>query len=178
MKPFSAPFDVFYKRMGPRALLNTIMAACGAGFLLFGYDQGVMSGLLTSPPFEQQFPKMSTDAQLQGLVVAIYEIGCFTGAILTFLIGERFGRRRMIMFGMMILSVGAIIQAAASGVPELIVGRIVAGIGNGFATATIPVYHSETSKAGDRGMAVCVELATTIGKCYFHSCPLFLRHIN
>lgn len=166
MKPFSEPFDVFYKRMGPRALLNTIMAACGAGFLLFGYDQGLLSGLLTSPPFEQQFPKMSTDAQLQGLVVAIYEIGCFLGAIITFIVGERFGRRKMIMYGMFILSAGAIIQAAAMGVPELIVGRIIAGIGNGFATATIPVYHSETSKAQDRGRAVCIELATTIaGVC-------------
>lgn len=162
MKPFSEPYEVLYKRMGPRTLLNVIMAACGAGFLLLGYDQGVMSGLLTSPPFEQQFPKLTVDTQLQGLVVAIYEIGCFTGAIMTFVIGEKFGRRRMIMYGMLVLSIGAIIQAASMNVPMLIVGRIIAGTGNGFSTATIPVYHSETSKAQDRGKAVCWELATTI----------------
>jgi MFS family permease len=152
--------------MGPRALQNAIMAACGAAFLLFGYDQGVISGLLTGETFERQFPKMSVDPQLQGLVVAIYEIGCFLGALLTFVMGERFGRRRMIMFGMVVLSIGAAIQTASYGVPELIVGRIIAGVGNGFSTATVPVYHSETSKAQDRGRAVCIELAINIaGVC-------------
>ena len=48
-------------------------------FTLFGYDQGVMGGLLTLPAFEAQFPQTaggfagSTSATLQSLLVAICE---------------------------------------------------------------------------------------------------------
>ena len=62
-------------------LLNYAITACaGSGFLLFGYDQGVMSGLLTGRAFTAQFPEIATvdgangSASLQGTVVAIYEI--------------------------------------------------------------------------------------------------------
>lgn len=122
-----------------------------------------MSGLLTGAAFTKQFPEIDTSeggtgsASLQGTVVAvrislsslstkcigltktiqIYEIGCFFGAILAFLFGERLGRRWSIIYGCIILSIGAVIQTVAYGVPQLIAGRIVAGLGNGLNTATI-----------------------------------------
>lgn len=102
-----------------------------------------MSGLLTGRAFTSQFPEIDTtpggngSASLQGTVVAIYEIGCFFGAIISFLFGERLGRRNSIMIGCAILSVGGALQASAYGIPHLIVGRIVAGLGNGINTATI-----------------------------------------
>ncbi|THZ04071.1 general substrate transporter [Aureobasidium pullulans] len=147
-----------------------ITAAAGSGFLLFGYDQaieGVMSGLLTGAAFTAQFPAIDTTrnpkaASLQGTVVAIYEIGCFFGAILAFLFGERIGRRWSIMAGCAILSVGAAIQTSAYGVPQLIAGRIVAGLGNGINTATIPVWHSELMKPTSRGKGLSIELAINI----------------
>jgi MFS family permease len=100
-----------------------------------------MSGLLTGSAFNKQFPEIDTQnggsSSLQGTTVAIYEIGCFFGAILAFVFGERLGRRWMIMLGCAILTVGAAIQTAAYGVPQIISGRIVAGLGNGMNTATI-----------------------------------------
>lgn len=125
------------------ALDWAISLAAGSGFLLFGYDQGVFSGLLTGPGFTRQFPQINTtsgghgSSSLQGTVVAIYEIGCFFGAILTFLIGERLGRRWTIILGCAVLSIGAAIQASAFSIAQLIVGRIIAGLGNGLNTATI-----------------------------------------
>jgi MFS family permease len=118
--------------------------------LTCGTDQGVMSGLLTGVAFTKQFPEIDTtnggngSASLQGTVVAIYEIGCFFGAILAFMFGERLGRRWMIMLGCAILTVGAAIQAAAYGVPQLIAGRIIAGLGNGMNTATIRESNRNT----------------------------------
>lgn len=102
-----------------------------------------MSGLLTGVAFTKQFPEIDTtnggggSSSLQGTTVAIYEIGCFFGAILAFVFGERIGRRWSIIVGCGILSVGAAVQTAAYGVPQLIAGRIVAGLGNGINTATI-----------------------------------------
>lgn len=143
-----------------------ISATAGAGFLLFGYDQGVMSGLLTGSAFTRTFPEIDTEnggsSSLQGTVVAIYEIGCFFGAILVLLFGERLGRRRCIMIGCVILAIGGALQASASTIPHMIVGRIVAGLGNGLNTSTIPVWHSELMKAKSRGKGLCIELAINI----------------
>lgn len=100
-----------------------------------------MSGLLTGAAFTREFPEIDTQnggsSSLQGTVVAIYEIGCFFGALLAFAFAERFGRRLSIIAGCAILSVGATIQCASYGIPQLIVGRIIAGLGNGINTATI-----------------------------------------
>ncbi|CAK7235884.1 hypothetical protein SCUCBS95973_009419 [Sporothrix curviconia] len=143
-----------------------ITATAGAGFLLFGYDQGVMSGLLTGDAFVAQFPRIDTNnggsSSLQGTVVAIYEIGCFFGAIFVLLFGEHLGRRKCMLLGCLVLSVGAALQASSYGIPQLIVGRIVAGLGNGLNTATIPVWHSELMLAHDRGRGLAVELAINI----------------
>lgn len=106
-------------------------------------DQGVMSGLLTGSAFTTQFPAIDTtdggggSSSLQGLVVAIYEIGCFVGAIIAFAFGERLGRRWTIIVGCLILIIGAAVQTAATEISHLIAGRIVAGFGNGMNTATI-----------------------------------------
>ncbi|POS75910.1 sugar transporter STL1 [Diaporthe helianthi] len=151
-----------------RPLHWAITAAAGSGFLLFGYDQGVMSGLLTGQAFTAQFPEIDTNegsngsASLQGTVVAIYEIGCFFGSILALVFGEKLGRRMTIMIGCAILCVGGALQASAYSIPHLIVGRIVAGLGNGMNTSTIPVWHSELMQADKRGKGLSIELAINI----------------
>lgn len=102
-----------------------------------------MSGLLTGSAFTAQFPEIDTNegsngsASLQGTVVAIYEIGCFFGSILALVFGEKIGRRMTILIGCAILCVGGALQASAYTIPHMIVGRIVAGLGNGMNTSTI-----------------------------------------
>lgn len=105
-------------------------------------DQGVMSGLLTGTAFTNQFPEINTTTgngsdTLQGLVVAIYEIGCFAGSLFCLFAGESLGRKNCIWLGCLILSIGAALQTTAYGIPQMIVGRIVAGVGNGMNTSTI-----------------------------------------
>ncbi|KAE8371242.1 hypothetical protein BDV26DRAFT_286933 [Aspergillus bertholletiae] len=151
-----------------KPLTMAITATAGSGFLLFGYDQGVMSGLLSGDAFVQTFPEIDTttgghgSSTLQGTVVAIYEIGCFLGAIMALVWGEKVGRRMCIMAGCVILSIGAALQCSAYSIPHMIVGRIVAGVGNGLNTSTIPVWHSELSKPESRGKGLAIELCINI----------------
>ena len=57
--------------------------------LLFGYDQGVMSGLIGSESFKAEiFGTQSPSSSISGVVVAIYEIGAFVGAISVMLFGR------------------------------------------------------------------------------------------
>jgi MFS family permease len=60
------------------------------------------------------------------------------------------------------MSVGALLQCTAYSVPHMIVGRIVAGIGNGMNTATAPPWQSETSQAAWRGKLIVIELIMNI----------------
>lgn len=69
--------------------------------------------------------------------------------------GERLGRRYSIMLGCIVLAIGGALQASAYNIPHMIVGRIVAGLGNGMNTSTIPVWHSELMQAKKRGKGVC-----------------------
>ncbi|KAL8866042.1 MAG: hypothetical protein Q9198_009061 [Flavoplaca austrocitrina] len=73
--------------------------------------------------------------------------------------GDYFGRRRAILLGCTVLTIGAILQTAASGVPQMIIGRFIAGVGNGINTTTIPVWQSETSKPKHRGLLIVLQLA-------------------
>ena len=99
----------------------------------------------------------STRSTNQGISVAAYNLGCFLGAIITIFISNPLGRKRMIMLGTSIMVIGAILQASATTLPHLIVGRIITGLGNGGNTSTIPTWQSETSRAHKRGKLVMIE---------------------
>ena len=60
------------------------------------------------------------------------------------------------------MTIGAILQFTAYGVPQMIVARIIAGIGNGINTATAPVWQSETSQVRWRGKLVVIEMILNI----------------
>ena len=99
---------------------------------------------------------------LLGTVIAIYNIGCFFGAILAMWLGEKLGRRNTVLVGTSIMTVGAVLQTTAYSVPQMIVARIIAGIGNGINTATAPVWQSETSQVRWRGKLVIIEMILNI----------------
>lgn len=138
-------------------LTAAITFSTGTGFLLFGYDQGVFGGIIGNENFEKTF--QSPSPMVIGQITATYDLGCFFGAILAMTFGDHFGRRMSIVIGCTVLTIGAILQTAAFGVPQMIVGRFVAGLGNGINTTTIPVWQSETSQPKHRGLLVVLQLA-------------------
>ncbi|CRG87564.1 Sugar transporter STL1 [Talaromyces islandicus] len=154
----------------------------GLDFLLFGYDQGVMGGLLTLDSFIKTFPQLDTSSDaynnlsksaqlhqsnIQGISVAGYNLGCFVGSIICIFVGDKLGRRKTIFFGSLIMVIGATLQCTAFGLPHFIVGRLVTGIGNGLNTSTVPTWQSECSKAHRRGQLVMVEGALITGGICF-----------
>ncbi|OQE32016.1 hypothetical protein PENSTE_c001G04509 [Penicillium steckii] len=169
MKPFSAPYSVLTDRLRGRGesskwIEYLITTTCAIGNMLFGYDQGVMGGFLTSAPFEKTFPSISStgSSTLQGFTVAVYEIGCAVGALSVIFAGDRFGRRTTVIYGQMILIVGSILQFTSYSLAQLIVGRIVTGIGNGMAVAVLPTWNGECSRPTARGRAVMWQLNVNI----------------
>lgn len=155
-----------------KALRVSITFTAVMGFSLFGYNQGMMAGLIDGEEFTNSFPilKIPPDASpatvhyvnvIRGAVTACYEIGCFFGALFSMFFGQYLGRTRVIFSGASILTIGAVITAAAFGdkwgIGQFVIGRVISGIGNGMNTATIPVWQSECSGAHNRGFLVCFE---------------------
>ncbi|KAL9610430.1 MAG: hypothetical protein Q9167_004855 [Letrouitia subvulpina] len=130
---------------------------------LFGYDQGVFGGVVVTKDYLDTLNLGGPEHKdLLGTVTAIYDVGCLFGAIAAFSLGEILGRKKSVLLGTTVMSIGAILQITAYGVPQMIVGRIVAGLGNGLNTATAPVWQAETSKATWRGKLVVIEMICNI----------------
>ncbi|KAJ5667751.1 uncharacterized protein N7477_006321 [Penicillium maclennaniae] len=146
--------------MSGRKLSLTVSTIATMGFLLFGYDQGVMSGIISAKAFNNVFTATKDDT-MQALVTAVYELGCLFGAIWALFMGDTMGRRWMIIVGATIMIIGVIIQVTAfvGHVPlaQFIIGRIVTGVGNGMNTSTIPTYQAECSRTSNRGLLICIE---------------------
>ncbi|KAJ5722775.1 hypothetical protein N7488_000810 [Penicillium malachiteum] len=144
----------------------------GMDFLLFGYDQGVTGGLLTLESFSKHFPTINTltsyenghtaawksaQSTRQGIVVAAYNLGCFSGSIPTIWVGNILGRRKAIFIGSFIMVIGALLQCTSYELAQLIIGRLVTGFGNGINTSTVPTWQSECCKSHRRGQMVMIE---------------------
>ncbi|SPO06359.1 related to sugar transporter [Cephalotrichum gorgonifer] len=141
-----------------RRLILTVSALTSLGFMLIGYDNGLMGGLVNTPAFNESFDSPGTG--MVGVIVAIYEIGCFFGSIYAAVWGEALGRRQSILHGCVVMVAGALLQAAAYSRAQLIVGRIVSGLGMGVINSTVPVLQAEFSPKSSRGIYVCAQLST------------------
>jgi MFS family permease len=145
------------------ALLYTVTSLTCLGFLLIGFDNGLMGGLVDGDAFDSTFgidTKTTSGTNMVALIVAIYEIGCFFGAVITSFVGEALGRRRSVFIGVLVMLVGALLQATSYSRAQIIVARIVSGVGMGFINSTVPVMQSEFSPKASRGVYVCAQLST------------------
>ncbi|KAF4547697.1 Sugar (and other) transporter-like protein 9 [Elsinoe fawcettii] len=140
-----------------------IAVACSTDMLLFGYDQAVFSGVLVTQNFLETHDLVGPSrTNVLSTVAAIYNIGCLVGAIVAFTIGERLGRKKTILLGTSIMTMGAILCAASFSLAQMFVGRIILGIGNGLNTSTAPIWQTETAKSSWRGKLVIIEMMMNI----------------
>jgi sugar porter (SP) family MFS transporter len=137
-------------------IATTIMS--GLGFLVVGYDNGLMGGFINGKPWNQAFNNPSST--IIGTVVAIYEVGGFIGSLFTSVAGNSFGRRQCVGTGAICLIIGAILQASSFSLAQLFVGRIISGCGVGLFQSTLPILQSEVSPSHKRGMFATAYLSS------------------
>ncbi|GAB1203635.1 hypothetical protein APSETT445_002272 [Aspergillus pseudonomiae] len=167
------------EKLKGRALNWSIGFIASCGFLMFGYDQGVLSALLTLDSFQEVLPLMTPrersndlcwldnptntiphptyctgDPNTQAAGVAIYQIGCWMGSLVILVYGERWGRKSSTFWGSSIMIIGTIMQAACFDYGLFVAGRVVGGIGNGMVTSTIPTWQSECARPHQRGVLI------------------------
>ncbi|CAH7676241.1 general substrate transporter [Phakopsora pachyrhizi] len=146
------------EKLRGRLLILSISTLTALSFMLIGYDNGVIGGLTNAPSWNRVFDNPKGDAL--STIVAIYEIGCFAGALLAFVVGESLGRKRTIRMGSVWMVAGCLLQTFAFGRIQMIVGRIISGIGMGAINSTAPVLQAEVSPKASRGRYACAQLST------------------
>lgn len=126
-----------------------------------GYDTAVIGGTMSLDSFVRDFgidnmtPSERDNSQAN--IASMFQVGAFFGALLTFPVAEKYGRKRAIMTAALVFCVGGAMMSGANGMLELVyAGRAIGGWGIGMATMTVPVYIAETSPPSIRGRLVGV----------------------
>lgn len=148
------------------SVVQMALVVCPA-FILFGYNQAGLGGLITTEDWTKTFPEIDTihtsgaekktKSTLQGLVVATFTLGALFGSLSCSWSGNRFGRRNVIFFAGICTLVGEVLESSAFGIAQLIVGRVIVGLGIGQLSSIVPVWQSETSGSSNRGRHVVLD---------------------
>jgi sugar porter (SP) family MFS transporter len=141
-----------------RKIIGLAIAGAVGGFL-FGFDSSVVNGAVD--PIQEQF---SLSQSLTGFAVASALLGCAFGAYLAGRIADRWGRIPTMLVGATLFFVSSIGSGLAFAVWDLILWRLVGGLGIGIASVIAPAYIAEISPKHLRGrLASLQQLAITIG---------------
>ncbi|MEX2511661.1 MAG: sugar porter family MFS transporter [Cyclobacteriaceae bacterium] len=135
----------------------SVVAALG-GFL-FGYDTAVISGTIG-----QVSDQFGLDAFEQGWYVGCALVGSIAGVAVAGTLSDRFGRKKVMLLSAVLFSVSAVGCALSYHYMDLVIYRIVGGVGIGMVSIVSPMYISEIALPQYRGSLVSLyQLAITIG---------------
>ncbi|KAI8625159.1 general substrate transporter [Xylariaceae sp. FL1651] len=144
-----------------------ICAFSALGGIFFGYDSGYINGVMGMPYFIKQIEgpdATSLTGTTKALITSLLSLGTFFGALMAGDLADLVGRRTTILGSCVIFLVGAILQVASHGLPLLLAGRIVAGLGIGGVSAIIILYASEIAPRKVRGAIVAgYQFCVTVG---------------
>ena len=136
-----------------------IYFAAGMAGLLFGLDQGVISGAL---PFISQEWNLGSVAQ--EWVVSSMMLGAATGAIVASFLARGIGRKKSLMTGATLFIIGCLGSGLSTGVTMLVGFRLILGLSIGIASYTAPLYLAEMSDKDSRGKVISgYQLMVTVG---------------
>lgn len=121
---------------------------------LDGYDVQAMA--FTANAVTEDFGLTSTEL---GLLLSSGLIGMALGAAFVGPFADRFGRRTMLLVALIINAAGLSLSATASSMPELMLWRVVTGLGVGGILASGTVLVSEYSNRKHRGLALSIYAA-------------------
>ena len=135
----------------------SVVAAVG-GFL-FGYDTAVISGTIA-----QVTQLFQLDTLQQGWYVGCALVGSIVGVLFAGILSDKLGRKLTMVISAVLFSTSALGCALCADFTQLVIYRIIGGVGIGVVSIVSPLYISEVSVAQYRGRLVSLyQLAVTVG---------------
>ena len=130
------------------------------GGLLFGYDWIVVAG---AKPFFEPFFSITDDTPLvRGWAMSSALAGCIVGAILSGMLTDRFGRKKLLITSALMFTASAVWTALSTNFFTYSSARVLGGLGIGLASNLSPMYIAEVSPAAMRGKFVSINQLTIV----------------
>ncbi|KAJ7067090.1 general substrate transporter [Mycena amicta] len=149
------------------AYLLAMSAAMGSIF--YGYDIGIIGGVISLPSFKNYFgiSKMSASQQanFSGNIVSVLQGGCFFGALGVGYFSNRWGRKPCMIAAGLFYIIGSSYPGCCGSWDERSSRtEFFAGLGVGMVSAVVPTYVSESTPRAIRGRCTgAVQLANNCG---------------
>jgi SP family myo-inositol transporter-like MFS transporter 13 len=116
----------------PGAYVWLCAAATGIGGMLFGYDTGVISGVLVVLGNDlNNRPLSDSDKEV---ITTLCAVGAFIGAIVAGITADKYGRKPATWFASVLFTIGALVQATSYTMAQMSAGRLLVGLGVGSAS--------------------------------------------
>ncbi|KAL3714085.1 hypothetical protein ACJRO7_006086 [Eucalyptus globulus] len=159
------PAVLYNGRITVFVAVSCMVAATGG--IIFGYDIGISGGVTSMEPFLKKFfrdvyDKMNEDTKISNYckydnpLLTLFTSSLYiSGLVASFFassVTRAFGRKPSILVGGASFLAGSALGGAASNVYMLIFGRILLGVGVGFANQSVPLYISEMAPPRHRGL--------------------------
>ena len=105
------------------------------------YDTGSIGAITVMPYFQQDFGVLTP--KLRGFVVSFLMLAAAIPSVFAGHLADRFGRLRIVMAGAIVFALGTALEAGSSTLAMLLVGRALAGFGEGLYLGNLNVFaHS------------------------------------
>jgi sugar porter (SP) family MFS transporter len=131
-----------------------VLISCVAtiGGFLFGFDSGVING--TVDGLKQTFHSSSAEI---GFEVASMLLGCAIGAFFAGRLGDRWGRRTVLIISAVLFLLSALGAGSATTSVFFVAARVLGGFAVGAASVMSPAYIAEVASARYRGRLATVQ---------------------
>ncbi|GLA47680.1 hypothetical protein AnigIFM63604_002489 [Aspergillus niger] len=127
----------------------------------FGFDSSYYSGILVMEPFIKAYGHYDNatggyvlSSSIQSLTTSIINVGELVGAVSSYLVDDRIGRRGGLFVSSTFVVLGVIFQVSADKLALLIVGRLLLGYAVGLISCLVPLYVADCAPARFRGALV------------------------
>jgi len=97
------------------------------------------------------------------VIFATYAAGVITSLLLFGRLSDQIGRRRVLLPGLLLSALSAVCFLTATGLPLLLLGRIVSGLSAGIFTGTATATLIDLAPQGGRGRATLVAAVANMG---------------
>ncbi|WLF77924.1 high affinity glucose transporter [Lodderomyces elongisporus] len=118
--------------------------------MMFGFDISSMSAFVGQDAYLNYFNSPGSD--MQGFITSAMALGSFFGSLASTFVSEPFGRRLSLLTCSFFWMVGAAIQSSSQNRAQLIIGRIISGVGVGFGSSVATIYGAELAPRKIRGL--------------------------
>lgn len=114
---------------------------------------GLATGTFTLASIASEFAMTST---VKGLVASVMFLGMFIGASLSGYLGDKYGRKKMLLISITIWSISSFLLAWSPNLTIFWIGRFILGFGMGAQFPMTQSMLSEIFPANTRGRSICL----------------------